>query len=99
MNKFLNKWFRKFHRWMALPTGILIPVIIVIKFSGKPEWQSVLKSIDKVQSPLMLILAITGIYLYLLPYIMKWQRNSRQKKNIKAQNSQKVVRVHSDTRR
>jgi len=80
MTKFLNKWFRKFHRWLALPTGLLIPVIIVIKFSGNPAWQSVLKDIDKFQSPMMLILAVTGTYLYLLPYIVKWQRNQRNKK-------------------
>ncbi len=80
MTKFLNKWFRKFHRWLAVPTAILIPIAVVIKYSGNPSWQAVLKQFDKVQSPLMLILALTGSYLYLLPYIVKWQRKQRKKK-------------------
>ena len=83
MTKFLNKWFRKFHRWLAVPTAILIPIAIVIKFSGNPAWKSVLQQFDKIQSPLMLILAITGSYLYLLPYIVKWQRKQRKKNAVR----------------
>jgi membrane protein DedA with SNARE-associated domain len=83
MTKFLNKWFRKFHRWMAVPTAILIPIAVFIKYSGNPSWQSVLKQFDKVQSPMMLILALTGTYLYLLPYIVKWQRKQRKKNAVR----------------
>ena len=79
MTKFLNKWLRKTHRWIAVPTAILIPIAIVIKFSGKPEWQTILKQFDTIQSLLMLTLAITGTYLYLIPYIVKWQRKQRQR--------------------
>jgi len=78
MNKFLNKWLRKIHRWLAVPTAILIPVFVVIRFAGKPEWQSVLKQYEMVQSVLMLALAITGSYLYLLPYLTKWKRQKAQ---------------------
>ncbi len=78
MTKFFNKWLRKFHRWLAVPTAILIPVAIVIKFFGTPDLQAMLKQFEMVQSLLMLTLAITGSYLYLLPYIMKWQRKQRQ---------------------
>ena len=81
MTKFLNKWFRRFHRWLALPMTILIPIAVVIKFSGNPAWMEVLRNFDKIQSPIMLILAITGAYLYLLPYIVKWQRKSRRKRS------------------
>ncbi|RLD06611.1 MAG: hypothetical protein DRI32_02290 [Chloroflexi bacterium] len=96
MTKFLNKWLRKFHRWLAVPTAILIPIIIVIKFSGNPSWQVLLKQVDKFQSPMMLILAITGAYLYLLPYIAKWQRNGRKKKALRTK--QELARGHSETR-
>lgn len=78
MNKLFNKWFRKFHRWMAVPTAIMIPVAIVIKFSGNPSWQATLKPYEMVQSVLMLALASTGSYLYLLPYLVKWKRQKEQ---------------------
>jgi hypothetical protein len=79
MTKFFNRWLRKIHRWIAVPTAILIPIAVVIKFSGRPDWQVVLKQFDSIQSLLMLALAITGAYLYLLPYITKWQRKQRQR--------------------
>ena len=34
MTKFFNKWTRKFHRWIALPTLILIPLAVIAKFTG-----------------------------------------------------------------
>ncbi len=80
MTKFFNKWLRKIHRWLAVPTAILIPIAIVIKFSGRPEWQVVLKQFESIQSLLMLVLAISGAYLYLLPYIVKGQRKRKKAK-------------------
>jgi len=46
MKKSLNQWFRKFHRWMAVPTAILIPIFVVVRLVGKPEWQVVLKQYE-----------------------------------------------------
>ncbi len=34
MTKFFNKWSRKFHRWIAIPTLILIPLAVISKFTG-----------------------------------------------------------------
>ena len=79
MTKFFNKWLRKIHRWLAVPTAILIPIAVVIRFSGNPSWQAMLKQFEMVQSLLMLTLAITGAYLYLIPYIVKGQRKRRKK--------------------
>jgi hypothetical protein len=78
MKKSLNQWFRQFHRWMAVPTAIMIPIAIVIKFSGNPSWQAILTPYEMVQSVLMLALAVTGSYLYLLPYLTKWKRQKAQ---------------------
>lgn len=79
MTKFLNKWLRKFHRWIAVPTALAIPVAVVIKFIGNPETAAAWEKLDKIPSILMLIMAISGAYLFLLPYIVKGQR--RQKKS------------------
>jgi competence protein ComGC len=35
--------------------------------------------IEQLQSLLMLLLIISGSYLYLIPYFTKWQRNRRKK--------------------
>lgn len=77
----MNKWFRKIHRWIAVPTGLLIPIAIAFKLLGN-EHLTFPKQIESIQSILMLALAITGIYLFLLPYLTKWNRKQRRKKEV-----------------
>ncbi len=77
MTKFLSKWFRKFHRWIAVPTALLIPVAVIIKLVGSPEVIAAWEKLDKVPSILMLVMAISGTYLFLLPYIVKGQRKRK----------------------
>jgi hypothetical protein len=74
MTKFLSKWFRKFHRWIAVPTALAIPVAFIIKLAGDPQVVAAWERLDKVPSVLMLIMAISGAYLFLLPYIVKAKR-------------------------
>jgi len=78
MTKFLNKWTRKIHRWIAIPTAILIPIAVILKFAGgsSPQFPP---QIEQFQSILILLLAITGGYLFLITYIAKWQRSRRKK--------------------
>jgi len=78
MTKFFNKWTRKIHRWIAVPTAILIPIAVFLKFTGDSSTHFP-PQIEQFQSILMLLLAISGTYLYLIPYIVKWQRNRRKK--------------------
>lgn len=74
MTKFLSKWFRKFHRWIAVPTALAIPVAFIIKLIGDPQIVAAWERLDKIPSILMLIMAISGAYLFLLPYIIKAKR-------------------------
>jgi hypothetical protein len=78
MTKFLSKWLRKFHRWIAVPTALAIPAAVVIKFFGDPQLAATWEKLDKIPSILMLIMAISGAYLFLLPYIVKGQRKKKQ---------------------
>ena len=78
MTKFFNKWSRKFHRWIAIPTIIIIPLAVISKFSGDAS-EHLPPQIEQFQSILMLLAAISGAYLYLVPYIAKVQRNKRKK--------------------
>lgn len=77
MTKFLSKWFRKFHRWIAVPTALLIPAAFIIKLIGNPDVSAIWPQLEKVPSILMLIMAISGMYLFLLPYIVKGQRKKK----------------------
>ncbi|MCI0521813.1 MAG: hypothetical protein L0Z70_16330 [Chloroflexi bacterium] len=77
MTKFLSKWFRQFHRWIAVPTALVIPAAVVIKLVGSPELVAAWERLDKIPSLLMLIMAISGAYLFLLPYIAKGKRKKR----------------------
>ncbi len=77
MTRFLNKWVRVFHRWVALPTLVLIPLAVILKFTGSKELFP--SQIEQFQSILMLLLALSGAYMYLIPYIARWQRKQRVK--------------------
>ena len=74
MTKFLNKWLRKIHRWVAVPTALLIPVRLIIEAISNPTILEFWDKWEKIPSILMLFMAITGSYLYLLPSNIKWQR-------------------------
>ena len=77
MTKVLSKWFRKFHRWIAVPTALLIPAAVLIKLLGSPETIAAWEKLDKIPSILMLVMAVSGAYLFLLPYIVKGQRKKK----------------------
>jgi len=67
-----NKWIRQIHRWMsiAITVGIIVNFVAVIekKYNG---WIGLLALV-----PLALLL-ITGLYLFMLPYVPRW-RNGRR---------------------
>ena len=81
MTKILSKWFRKFHRWIAVPTALAIPAAVIIKLFGNPQLVETWERLDKIPSILMLIMAISGAYLFLLPYIVKGQRKKKALSN------------------
>ncbi len=79
MTKFLNKWLRKIHRWLAIPMIIIVPAAIIIKLMGSDPSIVFPPQLAKLQEILLLTLVLSGIYLYFIPYIAKWQRNRRQR--------------------
>lgn len=82
---FWNKWLRKIHRWFAVPTLILIPISVVLKVSGNGHIMASIPQWEIAQSLLMLLLAITGGYLYLIPYLSKRKRNKRRETAVSKQ--------------
>lgn len=92
MTKILAKWLRKFHRWIAVPTALAIPIAFIIKMVGDPLLAASWARLEKIPSVFMLIMALTGAYLILLPYIVKWQRRRKMpvQQKAKAQPRQEV---------
>lgn len=86
MTKFFNKWTRIFHRWIAIPTILIIPIAVITKFTGDAAGH-LPPQLEQFQSILMLLLVISGAYLYFIPYIAKWQRSQRTKAKVAAQNA------------
>lgn len=78
MTKFLNKWLRKTHRWFSVPTFLSIPLMLFVKFT-KGAYFMLPPSIEVAQQLLIFYLAISGAYLYFIPYIVKSQRKKRKK--------------------
>ena len=80
MTKWLSKWLRKFHRWIAVPTAIAIPAVLILKLVGNKELMELWQKLEKIPSILMLIMALSGAYLFLIPYIAKGQRKKRSQR-------------------
>ena len=56
---------------------LLIPAAVIIKLLGDPQTVAAWEQLDKSPSILMLVMAISGTYLFLLPYIVKGQRKKK----------------------
>ncbi|KAF0108097.1 MAG: hypothetical protein FD146_1111 [Anaerolineaceae bacterium] len=74
MTKFLNKWLRKLHRWMVLPFIALLLTVLFARGTTLGD------TAQRIQGALMIFMATTGAYLYLLPYWAKWKRQKAQAK-------------------
>ena len=72
----LNKWIRQFHRWFAYPFLILILLLIFLRQS---DAGSILL---RIQQAMVFIMALTGCYLLLLPYLTKRRRAARRSKTV-----------------
>jgi hypothetical protein len=71
VGKFLRKYLRKAHRWLALPFAILAVSVLLTR--GTPAGPLV----QQAQQILMLIMIPTGVYLLILPWWTRWNRDRR----------------------
>ena len=72
-----------------MPTIIIIPLAVIAKFSGSGA-EHLPPSLEQFQSILMLLLVISGTYLYLIPYLTKWKRNRAKTKSNKQEKSNEI---------
>ncbi len=63
-----NAWFRQIHRWLSIVfTATVAANFIAMGLEDAPAWI--------VYSPLppLLLLLLTGLYLFVLPHAAKWR--------------------------
>jgi hypothetical protein len=68
----MNSWIRQIHRWLSIAfTVTVIANFIALARGTPPAWVT--------YSPLfpLAFLLLTGLYLFVLPYAIKWRSGRR----------------------
>ena len=68
---------RKWHRWFAVPMFFLVPIAVVLKLTGNGSVVKDVPAFDAVQSILLLLLVLKGVYLYTFRLINRKKRKRR----------------------
>lgn len=68
IGKLLRKYLRKTHRWLALPFAALIVTVLVTRDT---EFGA---TIGQLQQGVLLVMALTGLYLFFLPWWTRWKK-------------------------
>ncbi|TDR42020.1 hypothetical protein DFR29_10976 [Tahibacter aquaticus] len=64
----VNSWIRHFHRWVAIAFAVSVIATFAALAQEKPVvWVSYVPLLP------LALLAITGLYLFALPYIARWR--------------------------
>jgi hypothetical protein len=64
-----NTWIRQIHRWLSIAFMVAVVVnIVALAQKEQAVWVGLLALL-----PLVLLL-LTGLYLFVLPYATKWHR-------------------------
>ena len=67
-----NKWVRQIHRWLSIAFTVAVIVNVVALVQEKQSvWVGFLALL-----PLAALL-LTGLYLFVLPYVTKWRSEQR----------------------
>lgn len=68
----MSRWLRLIHRWLA-------PIFIVVMVAVTSTQGSGIGSIlQRVQQGMVLVFALTGLYLFALPWWARWRRGRRR---------------------
>ncbi len=67
----VGAWIRQFHRWVSIAFTVIVIANFTVQTIGKPPaWVT--------YSPLLplALLLLTGLYLVMLPYTVRWRSRS-----------------------
>jgi len=68
----LSLLFRKIHRYLTIPF-VILTLLVMVFTRGMP----INNLLYRWQRMFMLGLAITGVYMFLYPYVMKWSKSRK----------------------
>jgi hypothetical protein len=69
----VSKWVRQFHRWLSIVfTATVICTAVALGVGKPPMW------VSYVPLPPLFLLLFSGLYLFVLPYAMKWRSGQRR---------------------
>ena len=66
----MSRWIRQIHRWLSIAFTVTVIANIVALTTGTgkaPDW------ITYSPLPPLLLLMLTGLYMFVLPYAVKWR--------------------------
>ena len=64
----MNKWMRQIHRWLSVAFTVSV-LVTFVALAQKPP----LVWVSYVPLAPLALLAVTGLYLFALPYLTKWR--------------------------
>ena len=64
----MNKWMRQIHRWLSVAFTVSV-LVTFVALAQKPP----LVWVSYVPLAPLALLALTGLYLFALPYLTKWR--------------------------
>ncbi len=67
-----NNWIRQVHRWLSIAFTLTVVANFIARMRGEPAaW------ITYSPLPPLALLLLSGLYLFVLPYVAKWRGRSR----------------------
>ncbi|HEY1808115.1 MAG TPA: hypothetical protein VGG42_06100 [Acidobacteriaceae bacterium] len=69
-----NQWMRQIHRWLSVAFTLAVLINLVAVLRGK--YTSALGLVAVAPLALMFL---TGVYLFMLPYAVRWRRDSHSR--------------------
>jgi hypothetical protein len=68
-----NAWIRQIHRWLSIIFVLVVAgIFAALGLGEKPAYWVYLSPL-----PFLAVLALTGLYLFVLPYAARWGRGRR----------------------
>jgi uncharacterized membrane protein YhaH (DUF805 family) len=68
----MSRWLRLVHRWLA--PVFIVAMIAVLSTQGS----SIGPILQRIQQGMVVIFALTGLYLFVLPWWVKWRRTRQR---------------------
>lgn len=73
----LKKWIRQTHRWLSIALTMAVIINLVAVLQGRYN-----KKLGLMAVAVLALLWLTGVYLFVRPYVTKWRRGALASRNV-----------------